>query len=28
VDVLSVQNYLKAHEEAGAALRARAAVPA
>ena len=28
VDVLSVQNYLKAHEEAVAALRAKAAVPA
>ncbi len=28
VDVLSVQNYLKAHEEAVAGLRARAAVPA
>jgi aspartate aminotransferase-like enzyme len=28
VDVLSVKNYLKAHEEAVAALRAKAAVPA
>ncbi len=28
VDVLSVQNYLKAHEEAVAGLRAKAAVPA
>jgi aspartate aminotransferase-like enzyme len=28
VDVLSVQNYLKAHEEAIASLRAKAAVPA
>ena len=28
VDVLSVQNYLKAHEEAVAGVRARAAVPA
>jgi aspartate aminotransferase-like enzyme len=28
VDVLSVQNYLKAHEEAVAALKAKAAVPA
>jgi hypothetical protein len=28
VDVLSVKNYLKAHEEAVAGLRAKAAVPA